>query len=308
MKLELPRGSEFDAGVWYATAASTWYPEHFHDELEVKLVLWGHARYRMGTTEIELGPGSLFWLLPGQMHSLDAVSDDFAMWVGSFRCRAARAAEEVVGLRVLDQASRWGVRALPPASVQELSTAFAWIAHCEVAALVNAASHRLLTAVLAHLREHDGVAACTGRIGDDPRPLHDGVRQAAELLSDCEPSLPLGALALRCGLDESRLSRLFKRQMGLSTVEFRNHFRVQQFITRFGDGSERRMLQVALDSGFGSYPQFHRAFRRVTGYAPSEHLQRVRAGLVFPKHQGLLAFRKQQGPAVASPAPPLSVP
>lgn len=298
MKLELPRGPEFEAGVWYATPASTWYPEHFHDELEVKLVLWGHAVYRMETSELELGPGSLFWLRPGQVHSLEGMSDDLAMWVGSFRCSAVRAAEKALGTRLLDRAPGWGACTLSAASIQELSATFAWIATCEVPALVNASSHRLLTTVLEHSSEHDGAPPSNGRVGDGPAPLHEAVRHAVDLLSDREPGLPLSALARRCGLDESRLSRLFKRQMGLSTVEFRNHFRVQQFITRFGEGTGRSMLQVALESGFGSYPQFHRAFRRVTGYAPSEHLQRVRAGLVIPRHQGLEAALPIRAPAV----------
>jgi len=45
------------------------------------------------------------------------------------------------------------------------------------------------------------------------------------------------------------------------------------------------MLGAAFRAGFGSYPQFHRAFWQVTGYAPSEHLRRVRAGLVVPIEQ-----------------------
>jgi transcriptional regulator GlxA family with amidase domain len=74
--------------------------------------------------------------------------------------------------------------------------------------------------------------------------------------------------------------------MGLSIVQFRNHFRVQHFIGRFGLGERTTMLDAALGSGFGSYAQFHRAFHDVTGYAPSEHLRRVRAGIVTPMQQG----------------------
>jgi transcriptional regulator GlxA family with amidase domain len=70
--------------------------------------------------------------------------------------------------------------------------------------------------------------------------------------------------------------------MGLSVVQFRNHVRIQRFILRLGRAERQNLLQVALDSGFGSYPQFHRAFHQVTGYAPSEHVRRVRAGIVFP--------------------------
>jgi AraC-like DNA-binding protein len=75
--------------------------------------------------------------------------------------------------------------------------------------------------------------------------------------------------------------------MGLSIVQFRNHFRVQHFIRHFGHGEATTMLGAALESGFGSYAQFHRAFHQVTGYAPSEHLERVRAGIIVPEPQGV---------------------
>ena len=75
--------------------------------------------------------------------------------------------------------------------------------------------------------------------------------------------------------------------MGLSIVQFRNHYRVQRFIGQFGLGDGATMLDAALACGFGSYAQFHRAFHQVTGYAPSEHLRRVRAGIVIPEQPSL---------------------
>ena len=85
MKLDLPRERQFEAGVWYSTPASTWYPTHYHEEFELKLVLWGRASYQMDSTRIELGPGSLLWLAPGQEHTLLGISDQLSMWVASFR-------------------------------------------------------------------------------------------------------------------------------------------------------------------------------------------------------------------------------
>lgn len=46
------------------------------------------------------------------------------------------------------------------------------------------------------------------------------------------------------------------------------------------------MLRAALDVGFGSYVQFHRAFKQVTGYPPATHLERVRDGIVDPARTG----------------------
>ncbi len=98
--------------------------------------------------------------------------------------------------------------------------------------------------------------------------------------------MTLAELARHCCLSGPRLSRVFKQQMGLSLVQYRNHYRIQRFITEFGRGDRQNMLEVALRVGFGSYPQFHRAFWQVTGYGPSEHLRRVRSGVVVPTEQG----------------------
>ena len=294
MRLDLPREREFEAGIWYSTRASTWYPTHHHDELEVKLVLWGNTRYLMGKEEVELGPGSLLWLAPGQEHTLLTVSDDLAMWVASFRKRTALAAEVASDMRVIDQRRTWGACVLPPTHVRDFSTLHAGLVRCEEPALVNPRSLELLTRALVSFRKY-GRSQDFEAMFDRGRQsaLHAAVGRARELLCDTHADLPLATLARRCGLEGSRLSRVFKQQMGLSIVQFRNHFRIQQFIARFGRGDGRNMLEVALDSGFGSYPQFHRAFHQVTGYAPSEHLRRVRAGVVFPTHQFVQAQREQ---------------
>src|SRR5688572_8895891 len=117
MKLELPREDEFDAAVWYSTSASTWYPAHWHDELELNLVLWGYATYDIGRDRVTLAPGSLLWLVPGQQHALLHVSDDLAMWVASLRQSAVADAEMASGMRFLSESLGWGVCHLSPAQL-----------------------------------------------------------------------------------------------------------------------------------------------------------------------------------------------
>jgi AraC-like DNA-binding protein len=289
VKLDLPREREFDSGVWYSTRASTWYPVHYHDELELKLVLWGNTAYRIGTQTVELKAGSLLWLAPGQEHSLLGASDDLAMWVASYRAHTARAAERASGARVLDRPQGWGTCQLQLASVQQLSNLHATLAACKEPGLANAVALRLLTYCLTSARPLDSAQPAEVMLGrGSGGSPHIAVARACELLRGPDADLSLERLARQCGLDSFRLSRVFKQQMGLSLVQFRNHLRVQRFITRFDHGDDHNMLEVALEAGFGSYPQFHRAFHQVAGYAPSEHLRRVRAGIVFPSQVGLI--------------------
>jgi transcriptional regulator GlxA family with amidase domain len=64
---------------------------------------------------------------------------------------------------------------------------------------------------------------------------------------------------------------LFKQQTGIALVDFRNRQRVEKFLALYRTGQRMTMLEAALEAGFGSYPQFHRVFKRVTGRSPAEH-------------------------------------
>ncbi len=286
MKLDLPRAGDLDAGVWFSTPASTRYPTHWHDELELNLVLWGRVEYAIDGRTIELARGSLLLLAPGQQHTLLGVSDDLAMWVSSFRRSAVRDAEEVCGVSFLEPRA-WDVRQLVADSVLELSALHARLSRCDAPHQLNSRARHLLARVSrcwhARHRMHEAGSSHEHR----SRLLHGAVARARVLLCEPEGAPSLSVLSRRCGLEAGRLSRLFKQQMGLSMVQFRSHFRVQRFIRQLGHGDRTTMLDAALASGFGSYAQFHRAFHQVTGYAPSEHLRRVRAGIVVPVQQGL---------------------
>jgi AraC-like DNA-binding protein len=110
------------------------------------------------------------------------------------------------------------------------------------------------------------------------RSVHPAVERTARLLLSDENSYNLSQLARRAGLSPSRLSRLFKQQTGLSIVEFRNRQRMQRFLEHYererDSGRQITLLNAALDAGFGSYPQFHRVFRQVTGCSPAEYQRR----------------------------------
>jgi AraC-like DNA-binding protein len=100
--------------------------------------------------------------------------------------------------------------------------------------------------------------------------LHPAVAKAARMLST-QPNLDsLSRLARTCGASASWLSRLFRQQMGVSMVDFRNRHRIERFFELYRDGYRLNITQAAFEAGFGSYAQFHRVFRKTLGYGPAE--------------------------------------
>ena len=70
----------------------------------------------------------------------------------------------------------------------------------------------------------------------------------------------------------SRLARVFKTLKGTSLVEYRNGLRLERFVALMDRGCTN-LLEAALDSGFGSYAQFHRVFRARLQATPREYLR-----------------------------------
>jgi len=96
-----------------------------------------------------------------------------------------------------------------------------------------------------------------------------------ETLFQVDPSLTGKELSTRLGLSVSRLARVFKRDAGVSIVEYRNRIRFRRF---FGLVADRRTTRTTLRqavraAGFGSYAHFHRLFRARWQVCPREYLR-----------------------------------
>jgi methylphosphotriester-DNA--protein-cysteine methyltransferase len=105
-------------------------------------------------------------------------------------------------------------------------------------------------------------------------------------------------LAVELGVSPGHLARSFKREMGLSLVDYRNRRRIDRFFdTVSRAGGSVNLLDAALKAGFGSYAQFHRVYRKFLGTAPREVLagasragmQAARSALSRPGHSMPLA-------------------
>jgi AraC-like DNA-binding protein len=86
-----------------------------------------------------------------------------------------------------------------------------------------------------------------------------------------EPQLTGDRLAQRFRVSPGHLARTFKTEVGTSLVEYRNRLRLERFFAAMRSG-QPNLNEAALLAGFGSYAQFLRVHRQLTGLAPSELL------------------------------------
>jgi AraC-like DNA-binding protein len=240
---------------------------HRHRELELNLVVAGHARCVVGERCYELAPGTLAWLFAAQNHILLVESRDFAMWVAVFRPRLVDGAcvGEARPLRELDP-DGWFCRRLAPAGSDALARLMGELRDARGDAPRHNAG--LAWLLLDAWRRYQQAAT------PDVAELHPAVARAARRLSS-DPAAPLRALARAAGLSPGRLGRVFKRELGASVAAYRNRARIDAVLARLRERPRDGMLAAALHAGFGSYTQFHRVFTATMGRSPREWKKRT---------------------------------
>lgn len=244
---------------------------HSHAEVELNLVRHGSGSYLVRNRRYDLRRHTIAWFFPGQEHILLDLSHDFEMWIVVFRPKLVRSACTTAETSVLCEDAPAGhfCRLLPVEPAQQLDALCreVSVSQTDVAAFNAGLRFLLLRAWQLY------VSAPKPEGGYD---LHPAVEKATRLLAEEENALRLEELARRAGLSPARLSRVFKRQVGISLTDYRNQRRVERFVKAYGEGRKLNMLAAALAAGFGSYAQFHRVFREVMGCTPARYRMLVR--------------------------------
>jgi len=262
-KLQLP--VQLDGNIWHYHYHGRANAMHHHAELEFNLITQGHGLYLLANRKYQICRGDLLWLFPAQEHVLIEQSADFEMWIGVAKPKAVRLLATDANAKVLRQANPAGeyCRRLPQPDFARLESLLTEIAATrERTGLFNAG---LCYSFLAAWQSFEHAAEV---------PVHDvhpAVERAARFIRDRNNTVSLNELSRHAGLSPARLSRLFKQQTGVALVDFRNRQRIEKFLVFYGGGQRTTMLEAALEAGFGSYPQFHRVFKRVLNCSPGEY-------------------------------------
>jgi transcriptional regulator GlxA family with amidase domain len=120
-----------------------------------------------------------------------------------------------------------------------------------------------------------------GGVSWQPLPRKSGQGPLVErVLRALAEDLPITGerLATELGVSPGHLARSFKREMGVSLVDYRNRLRLDRFFESIQRrGGSGNLLDAALEAGFGSYAQFHRVYRKFLGTTPRDVFASARA-------------------------------
>ncbi|MEY4548461.1 MAG: hypothetical protein RL685_4656 [Pseudomonadota bacterium] len=302
--LDLPGLPEARGGLWYSTSASTRFGQHHHRELELNILVTGAARYGFPHRELRVSAPAALWIPPFVEHELLETSPELSMWVYSFRApesdvlggpRATLLGSQLPS-KLQSELQMQLQSELLSAACQELKADGPRVTGIPPTVLCQIRERSREGLLRPELAQFNGILAeifaaawsarCPLDSSGEPAVSHPAARRAARWLREPGNSCSMAELARGSSLSRERLSRVFAQCFGIGLVQYRNHHRVQQFIHDYGHGSDSNMLRAAFDVGFGSYVQFHRAFKQVVGHPPAHHLALVREGVIDPARTG----------------------
>jgi AraC-like DNA-binding protein len=225
-------------------------PRHFHAEPELNLVVSGTARFATGNVSIPVAAGDLLCWPPGCDHEMLEPSLDFDLFVFALTPELCD--------RLLTQRS---APALSGPLLVRLGQAEAFALHARLSAPVQTSEAAVAEEHVAQLwlDAHDIRSQLQ-------RPDNLGRRVLRSLLQ--HPDLGRAERASLVRAHPSELSRSFHRELGLTLSTYRTRLRLLRFV-ELVDSGRHSLLAAALQAGFGSYSQCHRAFRATFGCMPS---------------------------------------
>jgi AraC-like DNA-binding protein len=224
-------------------------PRHFHPEPELNLVVSGTAIFGTGSALIGAAAGDLLHWPPGCDHELIEASPDFDLFVFAL---TPDLCDRVLGRRA--------------------AIALAGPLQIRLPESTAAALHSRLAAPAITVECHVGEEYVAGiwldahdsRMTAKPRSTL-GRRVLRSLLQ--QPELDRGERARLVHAHPSELSRSFHRELGLTLGSYRTRLRLLRFV-ELVDTGRSTLLAAALEAGFGSYSQCHRAFSMTFGCTP----------------------------------------
>jgi AraC-like DNA-binding protein len=238
---------------------------HAHRFFEAHVVVRGQVVVVSASERFDLPTGSVLLIPPNLEHLTLEASPTLQRWCLCLQIRAARQAlAPKEAALLLSKRSGIQSRQLPRFELQELARLLSDVGDRQGsdASVSNAGVAYAFTRVISAFRASKPSAV--------PAALHPAVAHALSLMSGDGLLMSRDDLASRCRVSTTHLSRLFVQELGQSMRELRSRKRLDRFLHLMESGACDSLTEAALEAGFGSYSQFHRVFKRLTGRSPSE--------------------------------------
>lgn len=263
---------------------------HWHAQVEVNYIVQGWAHYRMSGHEVRFNAGDLALFWGGLPHWLDDASDDLIYAGGHlplvhfFRLRLPQDVQSKLmqGATLVTQATdasdalnfaRWNDYARSGDPMKASMAVDELLLRIE---RVRFDPYTLLPGPAHVVNTVEG-------LDHHSSPLV--VRICDFIAENFREDIDSADIASAADIHPKYAMSVFKKSTGMTLNDYVNLMRLS-YAQALLMQEEANVLQVAMDSGFGSLSAFNKSFRRIAGMSPSDFRREVRCRPSTPAHIG----------------------
>jgi AraC-like DNA-binding protein/quercetin dioxygenase-like cupin family protein len=252
---------------------------HWHAQVEVNYVMRGTVHYRMNGHDMRLSAGDMCLFWGGQPHQMDESSED-SLYAGAhlpliyfFRLRlpVSISSRLMKGETLLTSAT-------DAADGENFARWFRYVNSGDPAKAQHAVDELLLRIERIALEPYS-MTSVSPDLGDAEQPYPHSPRNVARMCdfiaANFLQEIDSVDIARAADLHPKYAMNLFKKTTGMTLSKYVNLLRLSRAQAMLmSDGAN--VLQVAMDSGFGSISAFNKSFRHIAGMSPSDFRRDVR--------------------------------
>jgi AraC-like DNA-binding protein/mannose-6-phosphate isomerase-like protein (cupin superfamily) len=257
--------------MFYAHPAIMLMP-HWHAQVEVNYVVRGTVKYRINGHEMRLSAGQMCLFWGGQPHQMDESSED-SLYAGAhlplvhfFRLRLP----VTISSRLMNGETLL-TSATDAADNDNFLRWSRYMTSGDPAKVQHAVDELLLR--IERIQFEPYSMASASPVIDDPEQLYPNSSRSVARMCDFIAANFLQEIdsvdiARAADLHPKYAMNLFKRTTGMTLSKYVNLLRLSRAQAMLMD-DHANVLQVAMDSGFGSISAFNKSFRHIAGMSPS---------------------------------------
>ncbi len=251
---------------------------HWHAQVEVNYVMRGSVHYRMAGHDLRLGAGQMCIFWGGQPHRMDESSDD-SIYAGAhlplvhfFRLRLPSAISAMLmgGATMLTSETDC-------ADDRNFPRWRSWASSGDETKAQHAVEELLLRVERMFMEPYTIVSTnveCKAESASIS-PSFGVVRMCDFIAANFLEEIDAVDIAAAAGLHPKYAMNLFRKSTGMTLIKYVTLLRLSRAQAMLINGDDS-VLQVAMDSGFGSVSAFNKAFRQIAGMPPSDFRRDVR--------------------------------
>lgn len=266
-------------GSVYMTSPATYTPPHWHRPIELFCFLSGSASIRIDGQRLPLQPGDLYLFNSYAIHESWFSGDASYLCVHILPARMCRYVSDFDRLSFSLPAPGDAAEPGQAAALAQLRAAMRELLLLETEKPLGHLLRRqalFYTIALLLVRHFSKIAAP----GDDLRRHRENIR-LEPLLVDMDlrhdEELPLDEAAAAMGFSREYFCRFFKRNMGVSYLQYLNQLRTAA-VCRELETSDDPIGEIAQRHGLHNMKLFHALFRQIYGCTPTEKRKQMGKG------------------------------